>query len=84
MSIKSCHYDRLANKATRTINGLIEQAICKKLGLDRVNVYDYINRLSKREQDDTTTCFLDNEAILTVRIVPKEGGIGFDMEHKFG
>lgn len=77
-------YGRMATKASRTINDLIEQAICKKLGLEKVNVYEYLNRMSKRERDDTTTCFLDNEAILTVRIVPKEGGIGFDLEHKFG
>ena len=77
-------YGRMATKASRTINDLIEQAICKKLGLEKVNVYEYLNRMSKREQGDSTTCFLDNEAILTVRIVPKEGGIGFDLEHKFG
>lgn len=84
MSIERAIYGEMASKATRTINELIQQAICKKLGLEKVRVYDYINRMSKRDQDDTTTCFLDNEAILTVRIVPKEGGIGFNIEHKFG
>lgn len=86
MSIKSCHYDRLANKASRAINSLIEQAICKKLGLEKVNIYDYINRMSKRElvNGDTIECYLDGQVILTIRLVPKEGGIGFDLEHKFG
>lgn len=80
-------FDRqLSSHLSRKVNALLEEAVCKHLSLDKVNFYDYINRMSKMERDDLTIDYFDGVPILSMQVTPTVAPlkIGYDLHYKFG
>lgn len=86
MSIETEIYEKLSHWGSNKINELLEQAVCKHLGVEHVNLYEHINRMSKREvvAEDMTICYYDSTPIFRMKLIPNENGeLGFTVKYKF-
>ena len=72
MNLQTEMTQRLSTGIARKINELIEEALCKRLNLDSVNVLDYKDRMAKTPWSGGHIISLDAEPILYLELVANE------------
>lgn len=73
---------QLSSCISRKIDELIAEALCKRLSLDSVNVWDLANRMSKMPCGNGDVVMLDYEPIIYIELIP--GDITGSLQNNHG